>query len=101
MVFHNWTIVSGKLLNTATENNTDVEISFRQHFLITLILFTHIFKGIGFLIAILSGISSNPSLYLLGGMLIALGIALWIGIQKKFEMDILKYKTLISKILAS
>ncbi len=101
MVFHNWTIVSGKLLKTDTENKTNVEISFTQHFLITLIIFTHMFLGLGFLIAIISGISSSASMYIVAGILLAVGILLWIAIQQKFEKDIQNYKTLISEILAS
>ncbi|MBU2907534.1 DUF423 domain-containing protein [Arenibacter algicola] len=101
MVFHNWTIVNGKLFKTDTEYETYVEISFTQHFLITLIIFTHMFLGLGFLIAIISGMSSSASMYILGGILLAVGIVLWIAIQKKFEKDIQEYKTLISEILES
>ncbi|WP_245799960.1 DUF423 domain-containing protein [Zobellia uliginosa] len=101
MVFQNWTIVNGKLLKTDTENKTDVEISFNQHFLIKLIVFTHIFLVLGLLIAIIAGINSSPSIYMFGAIVLALGIALWIGVQKKFEKDIQKYKTLISEILES
>jgi len=101
MVFHNWTIVKGKLLKTDTENETNVEISFTQHFLITLIIFTHMFLGLCFLFAIISGTSSSASMYILGGILLAVGIVLGIAIQKKIKKDIQKYKTLISEILES
>jgi formate/nitrite transporter FocA (FNT family) len=40
-------------------------------------------------------------LYILGGVLLAVGILLWIAVQKKFEKDIQEYKTLISEILDS
>lgn len=40
-------------------------------------------------------------MFILGGILLILGIALWIGVQKKFEKDVQKYKTLISEILRS
>jgi hypothetical protein len=99
MAFQNWTIVNGELLKIDTENKTNVEISFNHHFLIRLIIFTHIFLGLGLLIAIISGINSNASMYILGGILLALGIILWIAIQRKFEKDIQKYKSLISEIL--
>lgn len=99
MVFHNWTIVNGKLSKTDTKNETDVNISFTQHFLIKLTVFAHLLLGLGFLIAIISGISSNPSMYILAGFVLAVGIVLWMGVKKKFEKDTLKYKTLISDIL--
>ncbi len=98
MAFQNWTIVKGELLKNNTENKTNVEITFNQHFLIRLIIFTHFFLGLGFLIAIISGINSNPSMYILGGILVALGIILWIALQRKFEKDIQKYKSLITEI---
>ncbi|APQ17916.1 hypothetical protein [Maribacter hydrothermalis] len=99
MAFQNWTIVNGKLVKTDNENSTDVEISFNQHFLIKLIVFTHISLILGLLIAIIAGINSSPTMYIFGGLILALGIVLWIGVQRKFEKDIQKYKTLISEIL--
>lgn len=101
LAYHNWTIVNGKLLKTGTDNETTVEISFTQHFLITLIIFTHMFLGLGFIIAIISGMSSSASMYILGGILLAVGIVLWVAIQKKFEKDIQSYRTLISEVLES
>ncbi len=93
--------VNGKILKTDTKNETNVEISFTQHFLVTLIIFTHMLLGLGLLIAIISGIISSASIYISGGLLLAVGIVLWIAVQKKFEKDIQKYKTLISEILES
>jgi len=101
LMFVNKIIVNGKILKTDTENETNIEISFTQYFLWKLIIFTHMFLGLGFLIAIFFGISSSASLYILGGILLALGIVLWIAVQKKFEKDIQEYKTLISEILES
>ncbi len=99
MAFQNWTIVNGELLKNDTENKTNVEIIFNQHFLIRLIVFTHIFLGLGFLIAIISGTSSNASMYIVGGILLAIGFVLWNAVQKKFRKDIQKYKIIISEIL--
>ena len=99
--YQNWTIINGKLLKIDTEDNTNVEISFNQHFLIKLIMFTHIFLGLGLLIAIISGISNSNSLYIFGGIILVLGVFLWVALQRKFERDTQKYKTLISKILES
>ena len=101
LVFINKIIVNGKILKTDTENETNIVLSFTQYFLWKLIIFTHMFLGLGFLIAIFSGISSSASLYILGGILLAVGIVLWIAVQKKFEKDIQEYKTLISEILES
>jgi len=101
LVFINKIIVNGKILKTDTENETNIEISFTQYFLWKLVIFTHMFLGLGFLIAIFSGISSSASFYIFGGILLALGIVLWIAVQKKFEKDIQEYKTLISEILES
>lgn len=100
MIYHNWTVVNGKLLKTDTENNTNVEISFTQHFLITWILGTHLFLGLCLLIAIFSGISSSAAMFIPGALLLVVGILLWITIEKKFEKDIQKYKSLISEVLA-
>jgi hypothetical protein len=97
--YQNWTIINGKLLKIDTEDKTNVEISFNQHFLIRLIMFTHIFLGL--LIAIISGISNSNSLYIFGGIILVLGVFLWVALQRKFERDTQKYKTLISEILES
>ena len=99
--YQNWTIINGKLLKIDTEDKTNVEISFNQHFLIRIIMFTHIFLGLGLLIAIISGISNSNSLYIFGGIILVLGVILWVALQRKFEKDTQKYKTLISEILES
>ena len=101
LIFINKIIVNGKILKTDTENETNLKITFTQYFLWKLVVFTHMFLGMGFIIAIISGNSSNPLMYILGGILLTVGIVLWITVQKKFEKDIQEYKTLISKILAS
>jgi len=101
LVFINKIIVNGKILKTDAENETTIEISFTQYFLWKLIIFTHVFLGLGFLIVIFSGISSSTSLYMFGGILLVVGIVLWIALQQKFKKDIQEYKTLISEILGS
>ncbi|EAQ99744.1 DUF423 domain-containing protein [Maribacter sp. HTCC2170] len=101
MFFDNWTIVNGKLLKTDPENETHVEISFTQHFLTSMVIYSHMFLGLGLLVAILLGVSNNASYILIGGVLLTIGIVLWIAVQKKFEKDVQKYKSLISKILES
>ncbi len=99
LMFVNKIIVNGKILKSDTENETNIEISFTQYFLWKLIIFTHMFLGLGFLIVIISGISSSAFMYIPGGILLAIGIVLSIAVQKKFEKDIQEYKTLISEIL--
>jgi hypothetical protein len=92
----NQIVVNGKILKTDTENETDLEISFTQHFLT--ILYVSFFGSLG-LLAIILGISSGATMYIYGGILLAIGIALWIDVQKNSKRDIQKYKTLISEIL--
>ena len=99
LMFVNKIIVNGKILKTDTENETNIEIFFTQYFLWKLIIFTHMFLGLGFLIVIISGIGNNAFMYIPGGILLAIGIVLSIAVQKKFEKDIQEYKTLISEIL--
>ncbi len=98
MAFQNWTVVKGNLLKNDTENKTNVEITFKQHFLIKLIIYTHIFLLLSFLIAIISGINFNVIMYILAGTILALGIVLWIAIQRKFDKDRQKYKSLLTHI---
>ncbi len=92
----NQIIVNGKILKTDTENETDIEISFTQHFLT--ILYVSFFWSLG-LFAIIFGINSRATMYIYGGILLAIGIALWIDVRKNSERNIQKYKTLISEIL--
>jgi hypothetical protein len=99
LLFLNSIVVNGKLSKTDTENETDVEISFRQHFLWKLVIFTDMSVGLGFLIFLISGKNSSASMYLIGTIILAVGILLWIRVQKKYERNIQEYKTLISEIL--
>jgi hypothetical protein len=101
LMFINKVIVNGKISKTDTENETNIEVSFTQYFLWKLIIFTHMFLGFGFLIAIISKIDGSAFMYIAGGILLAVGIILWITVQKKFKKDVQEYKTLISGILES
>jgi len=100
LMFVNKIIVKGKILKTDTENETNIEISFAQYFLWKLVIFTHIFLGLGFLIVLISGIRSSAYMLIPAGIFLVVGIVLSIAVQKKFEKDIQEYKTLISEILA-
>ena len=99
LMFINKIVVNGKVLKTNTKNETHIEISFTQYFLWKLIVFSNMILGLGFLIAIISGVNSSASMHILAGILLAVGIVLWIAVEKKFEKDIQEYKTLISEIL--
>lgn len=92
-------IVNGKLSSTDNKNGTDIEILFKQHFLWKLLIFIHIVLGMGFLIAMILEKSSNAFTYLFGTIILALGIFLWVKVQKKYETNIQEYKMLISKTL--
>lgn len=92
-------IVNGKLSTTGTENDTEVEIYFTQHILAKLVIFANTLLALGFLIAIISGISDNSYLFIGGGILLALIIVIGFGVQKSFDRNVKEYKVLISKIL--
>jgi len=99
LMFVNKIVVNGKILKTDAENETNIEISFTQYFLWKLVVFAHLFLGLAFLFAIFLGINNSAPMYILGGILLVIGVVLWIAVQKKFQKDIQEYKTLISKIL--
>ena len=88
--------VTGKLSKTGHKNETKLEISFANHLLTLLHL--SIFFGLG-LSAIIVGIIHNSNMYLFGGLILVVGIALWFHVRKNAIRDIKKYKTLISGIL--
>lgn len=98
ILHRNRTIVNGKILKTEAENETDVEISFTQHMFMILTISSIILFGVVLMVTI-PRVSSGISMYLLEGILLALGIVLWIAVQKKIERDIQKHKTLIAEIL--
>jgi hypothetical protein len=100
LFYINSIVVQGKLSKTAIENETDVEISFNQHFLWKLVIFTDMFVGLAILITFFSGENSSPYLYLMAVAILAVGVILWIRIQKNYERNINEYKKMISKALA-
>lgn len=99
LFFLNSLVVNGKLSKSKNENESIVEISFTQHFLWIAVLFADIVAGLSLLIAVVSGEDNNFYTYLIGTLILAIGIILWIRIQKKYEQNIQEYKTLISQIL--
>lgn|SRR5690606_498634 len=99
LFFLNSIVVNGKLLKTETENEAKVEISFNQHFLWILVVFTNIILGLALFLTVISNKNTSPYMYIIGFLIFAIGIMLWIRIQKKYESNIQEYKTLISDIL--
>ncbi|HMC00601.1 MAG TPA: hypothetical protein VKN14_06150 [Flavobacteriaceae bacterium] len=99
LFFLNSLVVNGKLTKAESENESDVEISFKQHFLWILVIFTNIIVGLTILIAVILAENNNAYVYLIGALILAVGIILWFRIQKKYERNIQEYKTLFSLIL--
>ncbi|MDO6811250.1 DUF423 domain-containing protein [Zobellia galactanivorans] len=95
--FQNWTVVNGELVENNVENITEVKISFKQHFLIMLIIFTHLILGFGLIFGLFLATKNEPLNYIFGGLVIAFGIIIWITATRKFKNDSEKYKVLITK----
>jgi len=99
LLINNSIILNGKISKSSSKNDTEVEITFTQHFLSKLIIFTHVFIGLGLLIVILSGVSSKSYFFIAGGVSLGIGILSWFAVQKRFNKNVQEYKTLISDIL--
>lgn len=99
IIYHNNVIVNGRLAGTETKNVTKVEITFKQHFLWKLVIFTHLFLGLFFIIALVLNNNTNIAIYTFAAVIIAIGIFLWLKLQKKYDRNVQEYKNLISEIL--
>lgn len=99
LAFQNWTTVDGILSTAKNDTTTNVKISFQQHFLIRLIIATHLVLGLGLILGLFMSTNNGFSSYILGGLVIALGIIIWIATNRKFKKDAKKYKALISEII--
>ncbi|MDC6390659.1 DUF423 domain-containing protein [Maribacter sp. PR1] len=97
--FQNWTVVNGEFIENNVENITEVKISFKQHFLIKLIIVTHLILGLGLVLGLFLATDNQSLTYILGGLVIAFGIIIWITATRKFNNDSKKYKVLITKTL--
>ncbi|MFK7814182.1 MAG: DUF423 domain-containing protein [Maribacter sp.] len=95
--FQNWTVVNGELVENNVENITEVKISFNQHFLIIFIIFTQLILGLGLILGLFLATNNEPTTYVIGGIVIAFGIIVWIMANRKFKKDTEKYKVLITK----
>ena len=98
LAFQNWTVVKGAVSKNDPNNKTTVDISFNQHLFIRLIILTHSAVFLGFLAAILSEAPLNDSIYELAATMLASAIVLGVAIQRKFERDVQKFKTLLTHI---
>lgn len=99
LIFLNSIVVHGKILKIDTENETEVEITFKQHFLWKLVVFTHLLLGLGILFAIKSGENSTIYMYLFSAITILIGVLLWFRLRRKYKRNIREYKALISEVL--
>lgn len=100
ILHRNRMIVNGKIRHQSTENVSDVEISFSQDFYMKMTVFSMVvFAGI--LIALISKASSGAIMYLLGALVLIVGVVMWMALQKKLEKDALRYKELVGEILGS
>ncbi len=96
-ILRNHIIVKGKIIHTDSENETDIEISFNQHFLNTLEIY--IFLILGLLAIIFGVISNNATGYIFGSIFLIVEIPSLIFLQRQFARNIQEYKTLFTKIL--
>ena len=88
--------VNGKIFENNVENESNVEISFNQHFLTVFYVLMFLISGI---VAIIVGLFSNMIAILYGVGLLVIGIALWLDVNRRYKKDIQQYKTLIGNIL--
>jgi|GEM_PF-6890100 len=94
ILHYNLVIVNGKISKTNNENNSKVEITFKQHLLVT---FTKsILYGLA-LVAIIAGIVSRTTMLIPGLILVVFVISIWAWMNVKSEKYIKEYKTLLSE----
>lgn len=96
IMHRNRVVVKGKVLKSGNDQKSDVQISFSQHFVMTLTVITAL---VSFLYIALSGMVSNKTVIIIAGLLLAIGFVLWFALRKKIDDDIQKHKSLISEIL--
>lgn len=94
LIFQNSLVVSGKMVNTADENETEVEISFQQHFLWKSLVVVHQLLFLAWGIALI--VQSN---FVTGTLLLGASALLWSAVRLKYQRNIAAYKTLFTKLL--
>jgi len=98
ILLNNKVIINGKILKSKSNNETDIEISFAQHYLTKFIIFSHIIVGLILIVLSLQKGFDAFSL-VIGGIFLIIGVSFWIDVKNRFEKNILNYKKLISDIL--
>ena len=91
-------VVKGSLSNAEGKGETNVNISFSQHLLWKFVIFVHLLLALSFVIAIFLG-SNDIAMYVLAIITLAIGVFLWLRLQKKYERNIQEYKDLICNLL--
>ena len=98
LAFQNWTVAKGAVLKNGPKNKTTVDISFNQHLFIRLIILTHSAVFLGFIAAILAKAPMHDFIYVVVAAMLTAAIVLGVAIQRKFERDVQKFKTLLMHI---
>jgi hypothetical protein len=96
IIHRNKIVVKGKISKQSENNESGVEITFYQHFLMTLSII--IFFSLSVFL-ILAGLISGTAMWVISAVFFIVGLLLWIGMKQKFIKDIKQYKSLISDIL--
>ena len=89
---------NGLILKEDSSNETNIEVSFAQHFFTKLWIAIYIPLCIGWII-FLQKMTNNTYLLIVGYLLfLIVGILYWLETKKKFKQNIKKYKTLLSEV---
>lgn len=92
-------LVKGRISKGDTSEETGVEISFTQHPILTFLLYGHLILGLGLLAGMFFKISNNSYIFIVGGILLAIGVLFKLHQQREFDKNVQDYKKLISEIL--
>lgn len=99
LFFDNSLILNGTLSKSGKENATDISISFNQHFLLNLVVFTDAVIGLAILISALQWGGNRFTMVITGAIFVIVSILLLLRIKKKYDHDIKQYQNLFSGIL--
>lgn len=95
----NKVILNGEIFQVDTENGSNVEISFTKHPILKWVVYLHIIFILGLLAALIFKSSSKMSIFIFGGILLAVGTLIWLHVEKEFDKNVQEYKALISEIV--
>lgn len=91
-------IVTGKISKTHRKNESDIALSFAQHPMARLIMYSHFLLGLIFLGAIIFNFSNNLYTYIITLILLVIGALLRYQLRMNVEKNIQEYKQLFSEI---